>query len=502
MWGDVMGRPEKPLDTMTGPVAVFAGDLRKLRMSAGNPSYREMARVALFSPSVLSSAASGYRLPTLRVTLAFVHACGGNAVEWQRRWQTTAERLGLDPAGGRGGPVFPAARPAPPTRPRPPAGEPTWRDALTVPDEPVAGSPRALASLVRPAQLPVGAHNLVGRHAELARARDLVAQHTGIRTPLVISGQVGVGKTAFAIQLGHELSGELPDGQLYADLGGDAPDGASSLTVLTGFLRALGVPSAQIPADPTQRTGLYRSLLAERRVLVLLDDVRTERQARPLLAHSPHSQILMTSRSRLLGLDGANQVELEVLDRDESVAMIGALAGMGRVRAEHKAGLRLAELCDDLPLALSIVGKKAAAQRQWTMSYIADQLAERSRLLDRLRIGDVSIQSRLRSTYQRMAPWARRAFHYFGREHSAWVTPARLASALWIAVDSADQLLEALLDTGLLYRSTVAGRYGMLPLFRLFAAGQPESSWECPTQPGGASPACRCSTAPHFLGAG
>ncbi|MFC7616409.1 helix-turn-helix domain-containing protein [Actinokineospora soli] len=166
-----MGRPEKPVDSEGGVVAAFASELRALRAQAGNPTYRDMARTALYSSSVLSSAASGRRLPTLKVALAFVAACGGDRETWRRKWLIAAD-------------AHPAEQPEP--VPRPP--------------------------LPRPAQLPMRPRGFVGRDEELA---GLSGQGS---TPVVITGPVGVGKSELALRHAHDLAATTVDGQLYADL--------------------------------------------------------------------------------------------------------------------------------------------------------------------------------------------------------------------------------------------------------------------------------------------
>ncbi|MCA1563733.1 MAG: ATP-binding protein [Acidobacteria bacterium] len=403
-----MGRPERPLDASNGLIAVFARDLRALRNRAGNPSYRELARTALFAPSVLSSAASGHRLPTLPVTLAFVTACGGDRATWERRWKDLAGKVG-------------------PT---------TESRAYRAP----AVSPQV--------DTPFGAK----------------------RVPLIVSGPIGVGKTTFALRLADDLSAEFPDGQLYIDLGTCGPDDVSSNGIVRGFLHALGVPAHLVPEDPMQRIGLYRSLLAQRKVFVLLENVGDERQVRPLLGRAPHSQVVLTSRARLLGLDGTHRVNLDTFARKESMTLIGRLAGEDRVRVEYEATEALAELCGDLPLAINIIGRKMAARPQWAVAHTVGQLADRDRLMDSLSVGDVNVRERFASAYQLLSAAEKRAIHQLGRNGAGWTTATDLAALMRIAVGLADDLLEALLDAGLLRRADVSGRYCVPTLVSVFAA--------------------------------
>src|ERR1700730_16287289 len=231
-----MGRPEKPLEGTNDPIAAFAHDLRGLRKRAGNPSYRELARMALFAPSVLSSAASGHRLPTLPVTLAFVTSCGGDRAAWERRWRKVAGNVGATTESPpERVPAVSRPRPAPAVSP--PAASPAFFPPAASPAETVPGAeqsrliPRAVSTPARPAPLPLGSRTFCGRS--------------------------GVGKTAFALRLADDASAEFPDGQLYADLSTCGPGSMASDGIMRGFLRALGVPARLVPGDQMQRVGVY-----------------------------------------------------------------------------------------------------------------------------------------------------------------------------------------------------------------------------------------------------
>ncbi|HET6288840.1 MAG TPA: NB-ARC domain-containing protein [Amycolatopsis sp.] len=442
-----MGRPERPLDGTTGPIAAFAHDLRVLRNRAGNPSYRELARTALFAPSVLSSAASGHRLPTLAVTLAFVSACGGDRAAWERRWRSVA---------GSGVEVREDRAPTPP-------------QAGVRPDGAHA-SASGVIRLARPAQLPMGSRTFVGREKDLADAAGMIGATGPVKVPLLVSGPIGVGKMAFALRLAEEVAADFPDGQLYADLGASETGGPSANGIVRGFLRALGVPAHLVPDDPMQRIGLYRSLLAERRLFVLLAGVSDEGQVRPLLGRAPHSQVVVTSRARLLGLEDTNRIELDTFSREESLALIDRIVGQGRVRAERGATDTIAELCGDLPLAVNIVGRKIAARPEWAIAYTAGQLADRERLMDGLAVGDVKVRDRFTAAYERLSAAEREAIHHFGQSGAGWTTSIGIAAAMGIMIETADELLESVVDAGLLQRAHVAGRYAVSRLVSAFAA--------------------------------
>jgi DNA polymerase III delta prime subunit len=445
-----MGRPERPLDVTTGPIAAFAHDLRVLRNRAGNPSYRELARTALFAPSVLSSAASGHRLPTLAVTLAFVSACGGDRAAWERRWRSIAGQT------GGGAEAREERAPVPPQ--------------VEVSADPVHPLASGVMRLARPAQLPIGSRTFVGREQDLAAAAGMIGAGGPVKVPLLISGPIGVGKTAFALRLAEEVAADFPDGQLYADLSNSGTGGRSANGIVRGFLRALGVPAHLVPDDPMQRIGLYRSLLAERRLFVLLAGVSDEGQVRPLLGRTPYSQVVVTSRARLLGLEDTNRVELDTFTRKESLALIGRIAGGHRIRAEHDATDTIAELCGDLPLAINIIGRKIAARPEWAIAYTAGQLSDRERLMDSLSVGDVNVRDRFTSAYEHLSPAGREAIHHFGSSGAGWTTSIGVAAAMGIMIETADELLESVVDAGLLQRANVAGRYAVSRLVSVFAA--------------------------------
>ena len=419
----------------------FARALRRLRESAGSPPYRTMAKVALFSPSVLSGAASGYRVPTLPVTLGFVRACGGDRHEWERRWRQLRMQLALH---------------APP---RPPV------EASTAGS--VAGSPHALD--VPPAQLPIGPHDVVGRRAEFSIAHEAVSVVSDTRVPLVVSGSLGVGKTVFAVCFARRIADDFPDGQLFADLGGDAGNGSSPHQVMGGFLAALGVAPDRIPTDHRQRTGLYRSVLARRRVIVVLDNVRDESQIRPLLARSSRSQILVTSRSRLLGLDGVRRITLNVLPRGESMELIGALIGGDRMYAEPQVCFRLAEFCDDLPLAITIAGRKIATGPDRPISRIVGPLVGDDYALRWLQVGDTGLADALYSAYRSLSALPLQVFHRLGRGGLDELTAGTVALAMKISDDAAEVALERLVDHGLLRRSATTARYVMSTIVERFS---------------------------------
>ncbi|GJF27726.1 hypothetical protein KNE206_04260 [Kitasatospora sp. NE20-6] len=437
-----MGRPERPVDASGGAVAEFASELRLLRVRAGNPTYRDMARAAMYSASVLSSAASGHRLPTLQVALAYVAACGGDREGWQRRWQQVA------------GEQHGTAKPLAVVRP----------------------------SLPRPAQLPIRPFGFVSRTGELRR---LGAASTA---PVVISGPAGVGKSELALHHAHDVA--AADGQLYADFGLLGPDGSAARTVIDGFLRALGVPDGQLPFGADQRAGLYRSLLAERRLVVLLENVSCEQQVRPLLADARSSVTVVVGRAALLGLRGVRRLRLDVLPRADSIAMI--TAGVpDRAEAEPGECDRLAALCGDLPLALDIATRRLAARPGLPLRLVTGWLREPGAALDWLRIGDLSVRDSLLSAYFGLDDRARDLLDRLAGPAPERPGPQAGGSAVLVE----DELLEELADAGMLRRGRGSGVYRMDPLVRALVADP--APYRLPAAPGGPSWAGRRHTADH-----
>jgi hypothetical protein len=305
----------------------------------------------------------------------------------------------------------------------------------------------------------MGSGTFVGREEALAGAARAGA-------PLLIGGPIGIGKTAFALRLADELAGAFPDGQLYADL-----DGADAVTVVEGFLHALGV--AHVPEAAAQRVALFRSLLAQRRLFVLLDNASDERQVRPLLGRSTASLIVVTSRARLLGLDGVHRVDLPPLPRAASVSLLGLLAGADRVRSAPGTAGTLADLCGNLPLAVSVAGRRLAARPDWTIAAMAALLGDTERMMTGLSVGDVKVRDVFAAAYRRLTPAARQALHQVAAAGPAGaaVTATGLAAALGVTADAADDLLESLVDSGLL-----SGRYGLPALTYAFAVSTPHSA--------------------------
>lgn len=302
---------------------------------------------------------------------------------------------------------------------------PDQRDMVLLHDESRAADSGAvpLELTLRPAQLPPDVAGFVGRTAELAALDEFVRRSDASPTAVVIAvieGAAGVGKTALGIHWAHRARSRFPDGQLYADLHGYAPGAPlDPLHVLAQLLRALGISAERVPADVQEAAALYRSVLADRAVLVLLDNAATADQVRPLIPSGAGSMVLVTSRDHLGGLvarDGARRVRLGVLSRSEAESLLIALFDADRVQAEAGRISELAEFCAFLPLALRVAAANFVARPERS---IADYLAEgwRSDRLAALAVpGDSqsAVAAALDLSYERLPDATRWMFRLLG----------------------------------------------------------------------------------------
>ena len=249
-----------------------------------------------------------------------------------------------------------------------------------------------------------------GRDGELARLAGLAGG--GRVVVSAIGGTAGVGKTTLAVHAAHQLLGQFPDGHLYADLRGytEGQDPAEPGEVLEVFLRRLGVPAEEMPATVEDRSGLLRQVLAGRRVLMVLDNARSEGQVRPLLPGAGGSLVLVTSRSALPGLEVDERISLDILPPDEAAAMLAAIIGVARAGVEREAIAEVAGLCGRLPLALRIAGQLLAAHPRWPVARLAGMLAGERDRLARLGAGDLQVRAAFEVSYRQLAEEDARVF--------------------------------------------------------------------------------------------
>ncbi|MFJ5799461.1 AfsR/SARP family transcriptional regulator [Streptomyces decoyicus] len=259
-----------------------------------------------------------------------------------------------------------------------------------------------------PRLLPRPPARFLGREAQLAALTTVLTDGTTGESPLaVVAGPAGVGKTACAVQWAHLYAGSFPDGQLFADLRGFGEgDEAPPAEILGDFLLALGTPPERVPSSAQAASALFRSLVAERRLLVVLDNARSSAQVRPLLPGGPHCATVVTSRSRLDGLvatDCARPVGLQTLGHEEGAALLGAMLGPDRVAEDPAAARELVDLCDGLPLALRAAAAQLTARPRWRLARLAAALRDERRRLALLSAEDTGIAAALRMSVARLS---------------------------------------------------------------------------------------------------
>ncbi|WP_407287143.1 BTAD domain-containing putative transcriptional regulator [Streptomyces sp. BP-8] len=267
------------------------------------------------------------------------------------------------------------------------------------------GSGRAGAA---PRLLPRAPARFLGREAQLGYLTEVLTDRTTGESPLaVVAGPAGVGKTACAVQWAHLYSSAFPDGQLFADLRGFGEgDEAPPAEILRDFLLALGTPAERVPGSAQAASALFRSLVAERRLLVVLDNARSSAQVRPLLPGGAHCATVVTSRSRLDGLvatDWARPVGLQALGHEEGAALLGAMLGPQRVAEDPAAARELVDLCEGLPLALRAAAAQLTARPRWRLARLAAALRDERRRLALLSAEDTGMAAALRMSVARLS---------------------------------------------------------------------------------------------------
>jgi DNA-binding SARP family transcriptional activator/tetratricopeptide (TPR) repeat protein len=333
-----------------------------------------------------------------------------------------------------------------------------------------------------PRQLPGAVSGFTGRAAELAALTRILDQASASAPGTVvisaIGGTAGVGKTALALHWAHQVAGRFGGGQLYVNLRGFDPSGVPmpAAEAVRGFLDALGVPPDRIPAQPEARAGLYRSLLADRSMLIVLDNARDEQQVRPLLPASPAALVIVTSRNQLGGLaaaDRARLLALDVLSHDEAVDLLTARIGAGRAAAEPAAVGEIAMLCGRLPLALAVAAARAEARPSFPLAVLAAELKDRAGRLDALDAGEPgsSVRGVFSWSYRQLSGAAARLFRLLGLHPGPDISPAAAASLAAVDEPGARRLL-AELTRAHLVAEHVPGRYALHDLLRAYATGQ------------------------------
>lgn len=330
-----------------------------------------------------------------------------------------------------------------------------------------------------PRQLPPTSRYFAGRTAELQALDGLLDQvATGGGTVVIsaIGGTAGVGKSALALHWAHRVADRFPDGQLYVNLRGFDPSGTpvSPAEAIRGFLDALQVPPAAIPADPQAQAGLYRSLLARRSFLIVLDNARHAQQVRPLVPGAPGCLVVVTSRSRLTGLvasEGAHALTLDLLTDAEASELLALRLGTRRLADEPAAQEELIRLCARLPLALSITTARAAMNPGLSLAAVAAELKEAR--LDALTTGEVAMDVRavLSWSYQNLSGPGADMFRLLAVHPGPDICVAAAASLAGLPWPETRLVLAELTGAHLI-QETAAGRYAFHDLLRAYAAEQ------------------------------
>jgi tetratricopeptide (TPR) repeat protein len=319
-------------------------------------------------------------------------------------------------------------------------------------------------------ELPRLVDDFTGRAAELAWVSELAyaesPQGAGVVGLITSSG--GMGKTTLAVRAAHMLRSSFPGGVFFLDLFGMSPRPMVAGDALRLLLRALGVADKQVPGDIQERASLYRSLLQDRRVLVVLDNAGSEEQVRPLLPGEGTGRALITARRLLAGLEGVRRLALRPLAVPEARELLTGILGDRAASDGEPALTRLAELCDGLPLALRITGNRLVSRPGWYAAELAARLADEERRLDQFTAGDLKVASAFGMSYEQLADSAGRVFRRLAAVPGRDFDAALAAVAGGMSAGDAWDALDELVDLGLLHDSA-AGRYRFHDLVRRFA---------------------------------
>jgi DNA-binding SARP family transcriptional activator len=385
-----------------------------------------------------------------------------------------ADELGVDP-GAELRHLYAAMLRADPSLLRSPRPHPA--EAVTLAD-PAPQPALEVALEVAPSQLPRGIADFTGREKQADELIAFFGAQSDAVPVCVISGKGGVGKSTLAVKVAHDLADAFPDGQLYADLRGVTDSPTPPQEVLGRFLRALGLQPAAIPETLEERADAYRSIVAGRRLLVVLDSAGTEQQVRPLLPGSRTCAVLITARRRLTGLDGASLVDLDVLSPESAVELLARIAGRERAYLEREAADRIAGLCGHLPLALRTAGARLAARPHWPLLTLAERLADERRRLDELAAGDLEVRASVALSYRGLDEPEAKAFRRLGLLGVPDFAPWVVGALLGVRGRTGEEVIERLVDAHLVDFVAVdsAGqlRYRLHDLLRVFAAERAE----------------------------
>ncbi|HEX6684382.1 MAG TPA: tetratricopeptide repeat protein [Candidatus Limnocylindrales bacterium] len=497
---------------MTDParesLASFALRLREFRSTAGSPSLNKLVELtaALERPlarSTISDKVNAKSLPEWDFVISFITGCAAFAREagvvlppeltdlarWDaehRRMLCVVDRSHADDR------LADAAR-----------ADLSRRSSLPVPAAARLGAGRATSSpAVMPRQLPAAARHFVGRTAELQSLDELAEEAARVSDTAVIAaidGTAGVGKTALAVHWAHLAADQFPDGQLYLNLRGFDPVGPAiaPAQAVRAFLDALSVPAEQIPVGLEAQAALYRSVLAGRRVLVVLDNARDSAHVRPLLPGSPGCLAVVTSRRRLTGVitaEGAQPLTLRLFSNAESRELLIRRLGPQRPAAEPEATSEIIASCARLPLALSIVGARAGAYPQFPLSALAGELRSTRGGLEAFNDGDPSLDVRsvFSWSYGQLDQETARLFRLLGLHPGPDISVAAAASLAAVPAEQARAAMRELARAHLVAEH-LPNRFTFHDLLRAYSAELAHS------QQGDAERRARLRSLDHYL---
>ncbi len=346
---------------------------------------------------------------------------------------------------------------------------------------PVTAEARSARSVPVPAQLPADVADFTGRDDQVKHLCDVLASGSADADPGVVSialvaGSGGLGKTSLAVHAAHRVGRSFPDGQLYVDLLGATPHPLPAADVLARFLRDLGVDGREIPVDDDERAARYRTVLAGRRMLIVLDNARDAAQVRPLLPGTASCAVLITTRSRMPDLASTRLVDLNVLDDDEALTLFTRVVGDERAAAEPEATAELLLACAGLPLAIRICAARLTTRSGWTIRAMANRLRDEHRRLDELRAGDLAVRASFQVSFASLPADAPAdgiapadAFRLLGLWQGPSISSVAAAALFGTPEYQAEDALETLVDAHLL-ESTSLDRYKFHDLLRVYSS--------------------------------
>jgi DNA-binding SARP family transcriptional activator len=332
-----------------------------------------------------------------------------------------------------------------------------------------------------PAQLPADVADFTGREDQVKHLCALLSNASAGADPgavriALVAGSGGLGKTSLAVHAAHRIRGAFPDGQLYVDLLGATPHPLPAADVLARFLRDLGVDGRDVPVDEDERAARYRTVLAGRRMLILLDNARDAAQVRPLLPGTASCAVLVTTRSRMPDLASTKLVDLDVLDDDEALTLFTKVVGDERAAAEPEATAELLLACAGLPLAIRICAARLNTRSGWTIRSMANRLHDEHHRLDELRAGDLAVRASYQVSFASLPTDAppdgiasADAFRMLGLWHGPSISSAAAAALFGTPEYLASEALETLVDAHLL-ESTSPDQYKFHDLLRVYSS--------------------------------